>query len=117
MKSLFPDMDREIREGRKAARREMVQRAREYLKKRDLSWLVNRLLEKGPMTEHVLAIEAMDEEYHLESRCKRAADVLCDLHALWLVKKLWRRDLGIHPGSGHATYLWGVRGVHKTEAG
>jgi len=47
MKSLFPEMDKEISDDRKAAKREQVQRARDYLKGRDLNWLVNYLLEHG----------------------------------------------------------------------
>ncbi len=112
MKTLFPEMDEEIRNDRKAARRETVQRARDRLKDRDVSWLVNYLLEKGPVTEHTAMIEAMNEEYHAGDAVKRAGDVLCDLFALWLVRKLWRHTLGIHPGSGEETFLYGVRGVH-----
>lgn len=112
MKSLFPEMDKEILDDRKAARREQAQRARDWLKGRDLSWLINYLLEKGPSTEHVLMIEAMDEEYHFKNASKRGCDVLATVYALWLVKKLWRRWLGVHPGSGEKYYLYGVRGVH-----
>lgn len=112
MKSLFPDMDKEIADDRKAAKREQVQHARAYLKGRDLNWLVNYLLEHGPRTEHVAMIEAMDEEYQLKDASKQGMNVLCDLYALWLVKKLWRRKVGIHPGSGEESYEYGVRGVH-----
>lgn len=110
MKTLFPEMDRDIRDERKAARREQVQHARHFLKGRDFSWLINRLLEKGPKTEHCLALEAM--EYHGKDACQRGLDVLLDVYALWRVGKLWRRKLGVHPGSGEEHYLYGVRGVH-----
>lgn len=117
MKSLFPEMDKEISDDRKAEKREQVQRARDYLKGRDLNWLVNYLLEHGPRTEHVAMIEAMDEEYHLKDASKQGMNVLCDLYALWLVRKLWRRPMGKHPGSGEESYLYGVRGVHAPNAG
>lgn len=113
MKTLFPEMEKEIREDRKAARREQAQRAREYLAKRDLSWLINRLLEKGPQTEFRLMHEASEDEYHSKDAMARGAAVLQDLYALWLVNKLWRREQGIHPGSGEKYHLYGVRGVHS----
>lgn len=112
---LFPDMDREIREDRKALKREQRQRAREYLAKRDLDWLVNYLLEKGPTSEHVLMMEAMDDEYHFKNASRRGLETLQDLYALWLVRKLWRRKLGIHPGSGEVSFEYGVRNVHASK--
>lgn len=115
VKTLFPDMDREIDSDRKAARRETVQRARDYLRGRNLSWLVNQLIERGPATEHMLMVWGMDEEYAFESASKRAFEVIHDLYALWTVRKLWRRKAGIHPGSGEECYLYGIRGVHPTE--
>lgn len=105
-------MEKEIRDDRKAARREEVQRHREWLKGRDLSWLVNYLIEHGPVTEHVAMSAVMEEEYHLKDASKRGMDVLCGLYSLWMVRKLWRRPKGIHPGSGEETYEYGVRGVH-----
>lgn len=112
MKSLFPEMEKEIRDDRKAARREEVQRHREWLRGRDLSWLVNYLLEHGPQTEHSMMWEAMEDEYDFKVAGKRAADVMCALYSLWMVRKLWRRPKGVHPGSGEETYEYGVRGVH-----
>lgn len=106
-------MEKEIRDDRKASRREAVQMARNYLKSRDLSWLVNRLLDKGPATEHLLMTEAWGEEYGSEDACKRGLNVLIDLYALWQVKKLWRQPHGIHPGSGEQQYVYGIRGVHE----
>ncbi len=73
---------------------------------------VNYLLEKGPQTEHWMMWEAMEEEYQLKDASKRGMDVLLDLYALWLVRKLWRRKMGIHPGSGEDFHIYGVRGVH-----
>lgn len=110
--SLFPEMDREIQNDRLAAKREEVQRARDYLKGRDLTWLINHLLENGPKTEHALMLEVMDEEFHFKDASRQGMNVLCDVWALWLVKKLWRRSQGIHPGSGEESYLYGVRNVH-----
>ena len=115
MNSLFPDMEREIRDDRRAARREMRQRAREYLSKRDLVWLINCLLERGPTSEHALMIEAMGQEYHSKDAMRSGLDTLQDLYALWLVRKLWRRKLGIHPGSGEMSFEYGLRGVHKPQ--
>lgn len=112
MKSLFPDMDKEIADDRKASKREKVQRARDYLKDRDLKWLINYLLEHGPQTEHVAMLEAMDEEYHFKDATKQGFNVLCDLYALWFVRKLWRKPMGRHLGSGEESYLYGIRGVH-----
>jgi len=106
-------MDKERSDDRKAAKREQVQRAREYLRKRDLAWLINRLLEKGPATQHLLMMESMVEEYHSKDALRRGLDVLRDVYALHLVRKLWRRKMGIHPGSGEQSYLYGVRGVHS----
>ncbi len=111
--TLFPEWEQEIRDDRKADRRERVQHARHYLKARDLRWLINRLIDKGPATEHTLLLEAMEEEYHIEPASRNAMNVLYDLHALWTVGKLWRRSIGIHPGSGEESFIWGVKGVHE----
>jgi hypothetical protein len=113
VKSLFPEMEKEIRYDRNAEKRERVQRAREWLKNRDITWLINHLLEIGPMTEHALMSEAINEEYHLNEAFQRGLGVGLELIALWTVGKLWRRKLGIHPCSGEETYVYGVRGVHK----
>lgn len=99
-KPLFPSMEKEILDDRKAARREEVQRARDYLRNRDLTWLIDFLLENGPQTEHQVLIAGS------------TADSLFDLIALWMVKKLWRRSVGIHPGSGEESFLYGIRKVH-----
>lgn len=49
MKSLFPEIEKEIQSDRTAAKREQIQRARDWLKDRDFRWLINLLLDKGPM--------------------------------------------------------------------
>lgn len=111
MKSLFPKMEKEILSDRKAERREKAQRAREYIRGRDISWLINNLLENGPKTEH----QMMTEKDHLDGydHLQFIASLLKDLLALWMVGKLWRISLGIHPGSGEAFYLYGIRKVHN----
>lgn len=109
--SLFPEIDREAREDRRASRRERVQLARNYLRDRDLSWLINILLEDGPQTEHAIAMEV--DAYHFEDFARRVAVAFSDLEALCLVGKLWRKDLGIHFGSGERTFLYGIRRVHE----
>jgi hypothetical protein len=113
--TLFPEIEQEIRDDRKAARRALVQHARQYLKTRDFSWLINRLLDKGPATEHSLLLELMEEEHSLENGAKQVGLLLNDLLALWRVGKLWRRSLGIHPGSGQKSFLWGLRKVHESK--
>jgi len=109
MKSLFPEIENEIREDRLAARREQRQRARDYLRNRDFSWTVNRLLEKGPQTECQLLLQYMEEVGGPD-----AGNVINDLMALWRVGKLWRRCLGYHAGAGCNTYLFGIRRVHSS---
>lgn len=113
MESLFPEMELEIRSDRKAARRERAQHERQYLRARDLNWLINRLLDRGPATEHVLLLEVMEEEYEIEDGSNRSLDLLRDLFALSRVGKLWAKPVGIHPGSGEKSYLFGIKGVHK----
>lgn len=113
MKSLFPEIEKEILEDRKAARREQVQRARERLKGRDLIWLINRLIENGPASEHWLMFQAMEEEFHSKDASKRGMEVLIDLHSLWLTGKLWRLSLGKHPQSGEESYRYGIKRVHQ----
>jgi hypothetical protein len=113
MKSLFPEIEQEILDDRKAARREEKQRAREYLRGRDVSWLINRLLEKGPQTEASLMWERMEEEFHFEDAAKHSSEVFSDLWALWKVGKLWRSYVGFHPGAGEKSYQFGIRKVHQ----
>lgn len=116
MKSLFPEMEREISEDRKAERRERRQRALEYLRKRDLSWIINSLLDGGPKTEVALIMSVMDEDYHHGEFVNRVAEILLDLAALNAVGKLWKKDMGIHHGSGERSYLYGIRKVHPAPA-
>lgn len=96
-------MEREILDDRKASRREDVQRARDYLRNRDFKELINRLLDQGPTTEHHLLVDCNDPK------------ILFDLIALWMVKKLWRTPVGIHPGSGEESFLYGIRKVHPVQ--
>ena len=111
--TLFPDLEQEILDDRKADRRARVQHARAYLSGRDLKWLIEYLLERGPSFCHTIMIHAMEEEYHDLAAVERAAFALTDLHCLWLTKKLWREDMGIHPGSGERSYKYGIRKVHS----
>lgn len=113
MKSLFPEMEKELREDRKAERREKVQLARTRLKSRDFVWLINHLLERGPDSEHNLMLDAPDRVNDMNSALSVSLEVLLNLYDLWIVGKLWRKPLGIHPGSGEQSYLYGIRGVHK----
>lgn len=106
-------MEQEIRDDRKASRRSQKQHARGYLKGRDLKWVFEYLMDHGPSSEHMIMLHAMEEEFHIKEGVTRAAFVLTDLHCLWMVKKLWRQSLGIHPGSGEQSWMYGIRGVHQ----
>lgn len=110
---LWPDMEADEREGLEAEHRERVQHARARLADRDLSWLANRLLDGGPATEHALMMDAFDQDLEERARLGAGGQVLCDLYDLWLVGKLWRRRLGVHPGSGMEMHLYGIAGVHE----
>lgn len=103
--TLFPDMEREIREERTASSRERVQHARNYLRDRDISWLINRLLDGGPKTECELLLDSIESG--------NEAGLLFDLIALWRTRKLWRKSMGIHPGAGVESFLFGIRNVHQ----
>lgn len=112
---LFPEIEKEIREDRSAAAREASQlvrsekrRAVEYLRKRDLQWLIDKLVDQGPSTEVRLIRDLIDRP--LEDVCA----LLVDLWALWRIGKLWRRSQGIHPEAGEESFLYGIRGVHST---
>lgn len=113
--SLFPEMEAEIREDRKGARREATQRAREALQGEDLSWLINHLMEHGPSNEHEILMRLSDEiDLHkVEEYGKHVGAVLTQLVCLHKTGKLWRKYLGIHQGSGCKCYQWGIRKVHK----
>lgn len=108
MKTLFPEMDAEIRDERKAAKRERVQRARRYLRGRDVCWLIDYLVDHGPQTEHAAVIAKYEAGGVLADGC----GVIDDMVALWLVGKLWRQSQGVHPGSGCEYFLYGIRKVH-----
>lgn len=109
MKSLFPEMENEIRDDRKAARREQEQRARRYLQDRDTTWVLTRLIDDGPQTDMKLMMERLE---HGDS-ASDAAVVLSDLWALWLIRKLWRSCVEKHHiGSGESVHLYGIRKVH-----
>lgn len=118
MRSLFPAMEDEIRDDRKAAKRERVQHARNWLKDRDLSWLINYLLEHGPTNEHELGFQALEEHSTFPftkdtQGVAKLAEVFGALINLNAVGKLWKKPIGTHPGSGEESYLWGIRGVHQ----
>jgi hypothetical protein len=101
-----------MKEDRRAAKRERVQLARNYLRHRDLSWIINLLLEKGPMTEMAILFEVPDE-WKIEDACRSGRDALGTLYSLWLVGKLWRKGAGVHPGCGEKSFIYGIRRVHK----
>lgn len=114
--SLFPEIDREIRDDRVAAHRERVQQARAWLRGKNLSWLINHLLEHGPQTEHALMSVLIDEAPSLGDLATQGMATLNAVYALWLTKKLWRQEVGIHPGSGEMSYIYGIRRVHPVPA-
>lgn len=104
---LLPDVEAEVAEERSAAMREAAQRvrdetrrAKEYLATRDLIWLIDELVDNGPMTEVALMQRAGDLE--------AGALAFHDLWSLWRTKKLWRKSQGIHPGSGVESFLYGL---------
>lgn len=109
MKTFFPEMDAEIREDRKAARREAVQRARDYLRGKDTSWLVNQLLDHGPQREHQLLFKFIEE---FGDELEKLSEVEGGLMALWRVRKLWRSSPKFVPEVGEVSYLYGIRKVH-----
>jgi len=109
MKTLFPEMDAEIREDRKAARREGQQRARDYLRGKDTSWLVNQLLDRGPQREHQLLFRYIEE---FGDELSKLSEVEGSLVSLWLVRKLWRTAPKFVPEVGEVSYLYGIRKVH-----
>lgn len=114
MKSLFPEMEAEIRQDRRAERRERQQRARDYLRGRDLSWVINHLLEHGPKTECQLLLATHDIHFdHDDQRWAMTGEMLGCLIALARVGKLWKASQGIHPGAGVESFLFGIRGVHQ----
>ena len=115
MKSLFPEMEAEIREDRKASKREERQRARDYLRRQDTSWLVNRLLDKGPESECNLLMEVMQLDVGEQERDVLSSRLCGQLHSLWVIGKFWRKSLGIHPGAGVQSFRFGIRGVHPIE--
>lgn len=114
---LFPEIEQEIRDNRSATARQAAQRVRhqkrkalEYLRTRDLQWLMDKLVDDGPSTDCGLMCALIDRS--LED----IATVLADLWSLWRVGKLWRVSQGIHLGSGEEFFLYGIRGVHPQNA-
>lgn len=113
---LFPSIAAEKREERSAAAREAVQVVREekrkavaWLRKRNLTWLIDKLVDGGPATEISLMFAAANEMSSMEE----GAPVLMDVWALWRIGKLWRKSKGRHFGSGEETFLYGLRKVHS----
>lgn len=87
--------------------------AQDWLAKNDTTWLVDRLREKGPSAEHSLMIEFGMHLPNDKEALWKAADVLGGCYFLWVVGTLWRRSLGIHPGSGVETFLYGIKGEQQ----
>jgi hypothetical protein len=114
---LFPEIEQEIRDDRSAVARQAAQRVRnekrkavEYLRKRDLQWLIDKLVDDGPSTDCRLMMALINRP--LED----IGTVWVDLWSLWRVGKLWRVSQGIHPGAGEEFFLYGIRGVHPQNA-
>jgi hypothetical protein len=112
-KWLFPEIETEERENRSALARQAAQRVRhekrkavEYLRGRDLTWLIDKLVDDGPSTEVRLMNAIIDRPLEDVGR------LLVDLWSLWRVGKLWRVSQGIHPGVGEEYHIYGIRGVH-----
>lgn len=110
---LFPEIEQEIRDDRSATARQSAQRVRnekrkaiEYLRKRDLQWLIDKLVDDGPSTDCGLMFALIDRPI------EDIGAVWVDLWSLWRVGKLWRKSQGIHFGSGEEFFLYGIRGVH-----
>jgi hypothetical protein len=107
-------MEEEIREDRIAANREMKQRHRDWLAKRDLTWLIDHLVDNGPQSEVALSHWLMDQNLEMEDFSRRIADVHMGLESLWRIGKVWRKKNGIHPGTGYPSYVYGIKRVHSS---
>jgi hypothetical protein len=115
MKTLFPEMDHEIRNDRLAERREARQLARKTLaeNKGTAEWVLRILRIKGPMSGCGLMLE-LEEIVHgspqADVKLLLMPMVVC--HALWLNRELWRQEIKNHP-SGHVDYVFGIKGLHE----
>jgi hypothetical protein len=111
MRSLFPEMEREIASDRLAERREMTQRAREYLRDKHgfEEFITKRLQESGPEVDANLGLFMAElcEVGHGHA----TLTVILVADAMWRVGKLWRKEIKTHP-SGVTCYLYGIRGLH-----
>jgi len=114
MKSLFPEMEREIASDRLAEQREQRQRAKEWLAANPglVKWILDRLEESGPTLDANLFLELSSLRDVREPIIKEALDIFAAMWALWLNGVLWRNEFKNHP-SGEACYTYGIKGFHK----
>lgn len=114
--TLFPEMDKEIAEGRLAERREARQRAREYLRGKEghEKWIIKTLTEKGPQLDASMFFELSElcDTGGASGGFKQGMPVFAVAHAMWLTGKLWRREFPDHP-SGEKAFTYGIKGVHS----
>ena len=115
MKTFFPEMDKEIAEGRLAERREARQLARKTLADNQgmRKWILGRLKENGPSTDLYLAFQLF--EILNGSKAYTIALSMMPIvvaFAMWKDGELWRRDFIGHP-SGQKCFMYGIKGRHE----
>jgi len=113
MKSLFPEMEREIAQDRLAERREAKQRACEFLRRNPgfEKFVMSHLEKHGPDLDINMWIALSD---NCDVPMPEAAKIVIAVWALWKTGKLWTRKFPNHP-CGATCYLYGIRGVHVNE--
>lgn len=114
MKSLFPKMEQELASDRLAARREEVQRAREYLRANSgfEIFILDHLAKQGPSVDVTMAL-TMSALCELKATRNfgQCLNVLPVAMALWRIGKLWRKEFPNHP-CGEQCFIYGLRGQH-----
>lgn len=111
MKTLFPEMDREIALDRLAERRELRQRAHDYLRDKQgfQDFILKHLTEHGPSVDAnvMLAMSELVEVGNLNETLK----VMLVTYAMWRTGKLWRKEFPNHP-CNERCFTYGIKGIH-----
>lgn len=105
-------MEAELASDRKAARRELVQRAREYLNNHRgcEAFILKYLNEHGPDSDANMML-AMAELCKVQTFSDQCMKIFSTTWALWLTGILWRKEFPNHP-SGEKCFIYGIRGLH-----
>lgn len=114
MKTLFPEMDKEIAEGRLADRRQCRQGARAWISRHKgyEKFIIKKLTDDGPTADFTMMRIISELTSTGDWRDNRGLDCSLNVHttcwAMWVLGVLNRKEFPNHP-SGEKCFIYSLR--------